>query len=56
MKSYIKPVLEYISLTVEERFASGSGTVCTVWGTCDAWGIKQFTDKDGITHYVNHGD
>ena len=55
MKSYMKPVFEYIVLTVEERFALGSGTACTVWGTCASVGIKQLL-IDGVWTPINFGD
>lgn len=54
MKNYIRPNLEYIVLTVEERFAAGSsGTNCTVYGTCPS-GTTQFSDPSGIIHIVNY--
>ena len=27
MKVYVKPIMEYVELTVEERFAGGSGCI-----------------------------
>ena len=50
LKSYIKPVFDYVELTVEERFAVGS-TTCTVSGTCPGGG---FTDPaTGIFYKAN---
>ncbi len=33
MKYYIKPEFDYVALTAEERFASGSSD-CTTYGSC----------------------
>ena len=44
MKCYVKPTIDYIKLTVEERFASGSGTACQEVGAC-GW-----TDASGVKH------
>ena len=33
MRNYVKPVFEYVSLSVEERFALGSGG-CSTYGSC----------------------
>lgn len=52
MKSYIKPVLEYVSLAVEERLATGSGSICTVWGTCPA-GTTEVQVAPGVWRTVN---
>lgn len=39
MKTYIKPMVEYVELTVEERFASGS--ICRLHdGVCSIDGGK----------------
>ncbi|MEN6325882.1 MAG: hypothetical protein ABFD18_06715 [Syntrophomonas sp.] len=52
MRSYVKPNLEYVVLSVEEKFAVGSGTGCTTWGTCPS-GTESFT-VDGTTYNVNN--
>ncbi|EGW38458.1 hypothetical protein [Desulfosporosinus sp. OT] len=41
MKNYVKPLFEYVTLTVEEKFANGSPT-CTIFGSCP-------TDCDSFT-------
>lgn len=44
MKTYIKPTIDFIKLTVEERFAAGSGSTCTLTGGCG------YTDSNGVDH------
>ncbi|MEN6325883.1 MAG: hypothetical protein ABFD18_06720 [Syntrophomonas sp.] len=45
MKDYTKPALEVIKLTVEERFATGSGTACVKTGGCGYI-------EDGVIHEI----
>lgn len=47
MKTYVKPVLQHISLTSEERFAVTS-VRCTVTGSCRDVDIIDFQNKTGI--------
>ena len=44
MKSYVKPTIDYFKLTVEERFALGSGTACVETGACG------YVDSKGTKH------
>lgn len=46
MKTYIKPMIECYSLTVEERFAAGS--VCTVTGSCPDAQIAAYEQLTGV--------
>ncbi|WP_165574378.1 hypothetical protein [Desulfosporosinus sp. HMP52] len=45
MKTYIKPMLENYSLTIEERFAAGS--VCSETGCCPDSGIEEYERLTG---------
>lgn len=48
MKTYVKPTLQLISLTSEERFAVTSAR-CTVTGSCPDADINWFQDKFHVT-------
>lgn len=48
MKQYVKPALELISLTSEERFAVTS-TRCTVTGCCPDSEIQKFQEIAHVT-------
>ncbi|MEN6461372.1 MAG: hypothetical protein ABFC94_08405 [Syntrophomonas sp.] len=53
MRSYVKPNLEYVVLSVEEKFAVGSGPGCPTWGKCPS-GTSSFVAVDGNTYIVNN--
>lgn len=50
MRAYVKPLLEYVDLSVEERFASGSGG-CTIYGSCPT--NCDFVETGGFSIPVN---
>ena len=51
MKSYVKPVLQLVTLRSEERFASGS-TGCSVYGCCSD--VTGFFDDNKVWHAATY--